>query len=157
VGPYGDHNLSRILQLMRRLRLLPLSADTGLQQSIHALQLASLALALAGQRARLGEDGVSSEPTALFERIELGGDKPLSYTAMIKALQLALPPGDSARRCRMVPIPNLLFFDLAASLLLRSPKAFEAALRMGADLSGFTLSHQLLGREPQPFPVLPLA
>jgi hypothetical protein len=41
--------------------------------------------------------------------------------------------------------------------LLPSPKAFEAVLRMGANLSGFTPAHQLLGREPQPFPVLPLA
>ena len=142
---------------MRRLPLLPLPADTGLRQPIHALQVASVALALAGQLARSGVDGVSSEPTALPERIEIGGDKPLSYTAMIKALQMALPPGDAARICRLLPIPNRLFFALAAPLLLRSPKAFEAVLRMGADLAGFTPSHQLLGREPQPFPLLPLA
>ena len=157
VGPYGDHNLSRILQLMRRLPLLPLPADTGLRQPIHALQLASVALALAGQLARSGKDGVATEPAPLPERIDLGGDKSLSYTAMIKALQMALPPGDPARRCRLLQIPNRLFFALAAPLLLRSPKAFEAVLRMGADLAGFTPSHQLLGQPAKPFPVLPLA
>jgi hypothetical protein len=41
--------------------------------------------------------------------------------------------------------------------LPRSPKAFEAILRMGSNFSGYTPAHQLLGREPQPFPVLPLA
>lgn len=157
VGPYGDQNLSRILQLMRRLPFLPLPADTGLRQPIHALQLASVALALAGQLARSDGDEVSSIPTALPERIDLGGDKPLSYTAMIKALQMSLPPGDPARRCRLLPIPNRLFFALAAPLLLLSPKAFEAVLRMGADLAGFTPSHKLLGQPAKPFPVLPLA
>jgi hypothetical protein len=76
---------------------------------------------------------------------------------MVRALQFAQPVGDPARRCRLVPIPNRLFFSLASPLLLRSPKAFEAVLRMGANLSGFTPAHQLLGREPQSFPVLPLA
>ena len=76
---------------------------------------------------------------------------------MISALQQAQPVDDLARRCRLLPIPNRLFFSLAAPLLLRSPKAFEAVLRMGSNLSGFTPAHQLLGREPQPFPVLPLA
>jgi hypothetical protein len=76
---------------------------------------------------------------------------------MIKALQMALPPGDAARNCRLLPIPNRLFFALAAPLLLRSPKAFEAVLRMGADLAGFTPSHQLLGQPAKAFPVLPLA
>jgi len=157
VGPYADHNLSRILQVMRRLPLLPLPANTGLRQPIHALQLASVALALAAQLARSGEDGMASELTALPERIDLGGDRSLSYTAMIKALQMALPPGDAARNCRLLPIPNRLFFALAAPLLLRSPKAFEAVLRMGADLAGFTPSHQLLGQPAKAFPVLPLA
>ena len=76
---------------------------------------------------------------------------------MVMALKQAQPSGDPARRCRLLPIPNRLFFSLAAPLLIRSPKAFEAVLRMGANLSGFTSAHQLLGRETQPFPVLPLA
>jgi hypothetical protein len=38
-------------------------------------------------------------------------------------------------------------------LLLRSPKAFEAVLRMGVDLAGFPPAHQLLVESPQPFPL----
>jgi hypothetical protein len=94
---------------------------------------------------------------SLPARIALGGDTTLSYADMIRALQQAQPPGDPARRCRLLPVPNRLFFLLAAPLLLRSPKAFEAVLRIGADLAGFTPAHQLLGREPESFPVLPLA
>ena len=150
-GPYGDRNLSKLLQLLRRLPCLPLPAETGLRQPIHASQLAAVALHVAEQLS-----GSRCDPL-LPERITLGGDTTLSYASLISALQHAQPADDPARRCRLLPIPNRLFFSLAAPLLLRSPKAFEAVLRMGANLSGFTPAHQLLGREPQPFPVLPLA
>jgi hypothetical protein len=146
VGPYADQNLSRLLQLMRRLPLLPLASHTGLRQPIHAYQLAAVALELARQ---LSADGLDP---ALPERIPLGGDVELSYQAMLQALQQAQPCGDPARRCRLLPIPNRLVLLLAAPLLLRSPKAFEAVLRMGADLAGFTPSHRLLGEPAQPFP-----
>ena len=150
-GSYGDRNLSKLLQLLRRLPCLPLPTETGQRQPIHASQLAAVALHMAEQLRGSGCD------PSLPERITLGGDTTLTYTAMISALQQAQLVGDPARRCRLLPIPNRLFFSLAAPLLLRSPKAFEAVLRMGANLSSFTPAHQLLGREPQPFPVLPLA
>ena len=151
VGPYGDRNLSKILSLMRRLPLLTLPAQPGLRQPIHASQLAAVTMQLVDQIVAHGF--VPSLP----ERIAVGGDTTLTYTEMISALQQALTPGDRARRCRVLSIPNRLFFLLAAPLLIRSPKAFEAVLRMGANLSGFTPAHQLLGSEPQSFPVLPLA
>mgnify|MGYP003952635197 CR=1 FL=1 len=151
VGTYGDHNISLLLHQLRRLPVLPLPAETGLRQPIHASQLAAVALHLAKQVTSTGLDPCRSE------RISLGGDTTLTYTEMIIALQQAQLSGDPARRCRLLPIPNRLFFLLAAPLLLRSPKAFEAVLRMGANLSGFTPVHQLLGSEPQPFPVFPLA
>lgn len=151
VGPYGDRNLSRLLRLMRRLPLLPLPVHTGLRQPIHARQLAAVALCLAQQIAGSGTDA------ALPERLPVGGDTELSYRAMLEALQRAQPKGDRARHCRLLPIPNRLFFFLAAPLLLRSPKSFEAVLRMGIDLSGFIPAHQVIGGPPEPFPLLPLA
>lgn len=151
VGPHGDRNLSKLLQLLQRLPCLPLPSETGLRQPIHASQLAAVALHIAEQLRGSGWD------PSLQERTTLGGDTTLTYASMVSALQHAQPAFDPARRCRLLPIPNRLFFSLAAPLLLRSPKAFEAVLRMGANLSGFTPAHQLLGREPQPFPVLPLA
>ncbi len=151
VGLYGDRNLSRLIALLRRLPLLPLPAHTGLRQPIHASQLAAVALQLAKQLITSGLDPARSES------ILVGGDFELRYTDMLRALQQSLPQGDTARGCHLLPIPNRLFFLLAAPLLLRSPKAFEAVLRMSADLSGFTPAHQLLGETPQPFPVMPLA
>jgi len=151
VGPYGDRNLSRLLALMRRLPLVLLPSHSGLRQPIHASQLAAVALQLAQQML-----GPGLNP-ALPERIALGGDSQISYKAMLQALQQALPVNDPARHCRICEIPNRLFFLLAAPLLLRSPKAFEAVLRIAADLAGFTPSHQLLDQPPHPFPVLPLS
>ena len=151
IGSYSDRNLSRLLALMRRLPFVALPSHSGLRQPTHASQLAAVALELAQQMLGPGLD------PALPERIALGGDSQISYKAMLQALQQALPANDPPRNCRICEIPNRLFFLWAAPLLLRSPKAFEAVLRIGADLAGFTPSHQLLDQPPQPFPVLPLA
>lgn len=151
VGPYVDRNLIRLISLMRRLPFLPLPADTGLRQPIHACQLASVVLELVSQFTTSGWDPL------LPERIALGGDSELSYSSMLLALQQSLPQADPARRCRVLSLPTRLFYLAASPLLLHSPKAFEAVLRMGSDLSGFTPSHQLLKSNPQPFPVLPLS
>ena len=150
VGPYADRNLSRLIGLMRRLPLLPLPAHTGLRQPIHATQLAAVALELVRQFTTNGWD--PQQPQC----ISLGGDSELCYAAMLRALQESLPQTDPARRCRLLLLPTRLFYAAASPLLLQSPKAFEAVLRMGSDLSGFTPVHQLLKAKPQPFPVLPL-
>ena len=86
-----------------------------------------------------------------------GGDESLSYRDMLKRLQQALPFNDPARRCRLIEVPQRLFFTAASPLHLISPKAFEAVLRMGADLSGFMPAHELLQQPRQTFPLLPLA
>jgi hypothetical protein len=150
-GAYEDSNLSRLLGLMRKLPLLPVPAQSGLRQPIHARQLAEAALAVA---ARLEREGSGCElPPVLV----LGGDESLSYTAMLERLRQAAPPGDAARRCRLLPLPPRLLLWLANPLLLLSPKAFEAMQRTQADLAGFLPVHQLLGEPAQPFPVAPLA
>jgi hypothetical protein len=149
-GPLGDRNLSRLRQLLRRLPLLPLPGQGGLRQPIHCRQLAAVALHLAD---RLAEEGFDpSQPVHL----PLGGDETLTYAAMLRRLQEATEPGDRARRCRLVTLPPRLFLSIASPLLLLSPKRFEAVLRMGADLAGFTPAHRLLGETPEPFPVQPL-
>ncbi len=150
LGAFSDRNISRLIVLMRRMPFLPLPAHTGMRQPIHASQLAAVVLELLCHFT-----SGSSEPS-LPELISLGGDSELSYTAMLRAIQQSLPLGDSACRCRLISVPNRLFFAAAAPLLLHSPKAFEAVLRMGSDLSGFIPAHKLLKTNPQPFPVLPL-
>ncbi len=150
-GPLGDRNLSKMRQLLRRLPLLPLPGQGGLRQPIHCRQLAAVALHLADRLPLAGDDPSQSV------HLPLGGDDTISYAAMLRRLQNATEPGDAARRCWLLALPPRLFQIMAAPLLLFSPKTFEAVLRMGADLAGFTPAHRILGRPPEPFPVLPLA
>ena len=135
---------------MHHSPFLPLPADTGLRQPIHASQLAAVVLELVRQFTTSGWDPL------LPLRIALGGDSELCYSSMLLALQQSLPQTDPARRCRLLFLPTRLFYVAASPLLFHSPKAFEAVLRMGSDLSGFTPAHQLLKSNPQPFPLLPL-
>jgi hypothetical protein len=147
-GGYGDRNLSVLINTMGRLPLLPIPSHTGLRQPIHAKQLAGVALLLA------------DHPEAAPSRLNLGGDDTLSYGTMLRRLQAAaqaLNPRDPAGRCQLLPLPMRLFHLLAAPLLPLAPKHFEAVLRIEADLAGFTPAHSLLGTEPQPFPMPPLA
>lgn len=157
MGPYEDQNISRLLQLIRLLPLLPLPANSGLRQPIHALQLAGVALELAQQISLSNIGSLIEENSSWPNVLALGGDQQLSYTDMLHALQQALPHGDPGRRCRLLMIPNRLFFFLAAPLLLLSPKTFEAVLRIGVDLAGFTQSNEMLGQAAKPFPVQPFA
>lgn len=150
-GGYGDRNLSRLLGLMRRLPLLPVPAQSGLRQPIHARQLAAVALAVSD---RLEREGPHAQGAAI---LAIGGDESLSYTAMLERLRRAAPPDDRARRCRFVALPPRLLLWLAHPLLLLSPKSFEAMQRTQADLADFMAAHQLLGEPAQPFPVAPLA
>ena len=151
VGKYMDQNLSIVLRQMSRFPFLPLPTGAGLRQPIHATQLAAVALHVSQQFHCI------ESKSSLPDCIELGGDSTLSYTEMIRSLQRAQPAGHPAHSCRVLLIPNRIFFFFAAPLFLSSPKAFEAVLRIGANLSGFTPVHHLLGNEPLPFPVLPLA
>ena len=147
VGCYTDNNLSLVLSILRRFPCILLPAQSGMRQPIHASQLATLALHLAHQLNNSAFD------PPLLEHIAVGGDTTLTYREMIIALQNAQPAGDPARRCRVISIPSRLFFLLSAPLLLFSFKTFEAMLRMGANLDGFTPAYELLGSDPQPFPV----
>ncbi|MCP9884185.1 hypothetical protein KBY97_03450 [Synechococcus sp. ATX 2A4] len=146
-GSYGDRNLSRLSRLMQRLPLLPVPALTGLRQPLHCSQLAAVTLSLAR---RLAAPSPSLQPP-LPRQLAVGGDDTLSYGAMLERLRHTNGGG------ALLPLPPRLFYALAAPLLMLNPKQFEAVLRMGADLAGFTPAHQLLGGEPQPFPLLPLA
>ena len=147
-GRYEDRNLSRVLQLLRWLPFLPMPAQSGLRQPIHSSQLASLTLHFVQQFVSPVRD------FSLPPRIAVGGDTTLTYFAMIRAIQQAQPPGDAARRCRILLLPNRLFNFLFTPLLLFSPKAFESVLRIGANLSGFASANELQDLKPQPFPII---
>ena len=103
VGIYSDNNISRLISILRRLPVIPLPANTGLRQPIHASQLASVSYHMATQLS-------SHSSSPIYECLTLGGDTTLSYLQLLQRLQSALPPCDPATRCRFLSIPNRLFF-----------------------------------------------
>lgn len=154
VGEYGDSNLSKLLQLMRRLPVLPIPAESGLRQPIHARQLAAVALQLA-EHLPDPERPPSGGAVPVLPPLLLGGDVTLSYGDMLRRLREWAGRSDRASRCLLLPIPTRLFQILAAPLLALSPKSFEAVLRISADLAGFTPAHAILHEAPRPFPAEP--
>jgi hypothetical protein len=150
VGADGDRNLSQLLRWMRRFPLLPIPADTGLRQPIHASQLAAVIRTFVMALVRQTDRAPTSEIVAV------GGDDTLTYHQLLLRLQQQCEASDLARGCRLVSIPTWLFRILSVPLLVAAPKGFEAVMRMQVDLAGFLPSHQLVGEDPRPFPVLPL-
>lgn len=147
---YMDKNLGTLIRIMRRTPLIVLPETVGLRQPVHASQLACVALVKA-QMILFG-DWSEHEPFILT----LGGDEILSYREMLTKLQGALRRDDAARKCRILSIPDRLFYALAAPLLPLNPKTFEAITRIKSNLSGFEKAHVILQEKPKLFPVLPL-
>lgn len=150
INGFSDRNISSIVKLLRRAPLLFLPRNSGLRQPIHASQLADVVY---GKVKSIQHPINRIESTVLT----VGGDEILTYTQMILKVQMSLPVRDVGRRCRIIELPNRVFYLFAAGILPISPKLFEAIMRITSNLAGFSLASQLLGVEPKTFPVLPLS
>ena len=146
VGPYQDSNISRLSKAIATYPFILFPKESGQRQPIHARQLAAIALKMAADI----QANALDTPTLL----EVGGDETLSYLSMLKRLQSSSSGEAVKRRCRLFTIPNQLFFFLAAPIALFSLKRYEAVLRIGADLAGFTTAGSLLQQPPARFPVV---
>ena len=145
IGPYQDSNISRLSKAMATYPFILFPRESGRRQPIHANQLAAIALKLATDI----QTNALDKPLLL----EVGGDEELSYFTMLRRLQMCSGGESQKRPCKLFTIPNQLFFFLAAPIALLSLKRYEAILRIGADLAGFTQACSLLQQEPGGFPV----
>ena len=145
VGQYKDKNINKIVDILRHSPFILIPRRSGLRQPIHAFQLAKAAHVYA---LRL------TDTTIGYCQLEaLGGDTEISYLKMVGLIQANLAAKDTGRRCKVIEVPNRLFYALAALLLPINPKMFEALLRIQSNLSGFTKCHEILGESPQEFPI----
>jgi len=149
VGVYVDRNLSKLLQFLRRFLVLPIPAQTGSPSQFMLARWPQFPCIPLIQVAQ------ACPSFSLPKRISIGGDTTLSYAQVLSAMQFSLPSRHSARFCLLLPIPNRLLFLFVAFALLASPKTHEALLCIAVNLSGFTAAHEILGQEPQPFPLEP--
>jgi hypothetical protein len=150
INGYHDKNISQIIEIMKRIPVICLPSESGLRQPIHASQLAKVALHQANRIFMNKWD--KEDPLVLT----IGGDEILTYESMVLKIRERLNKKASGRTCKVVRIPEKMFFLLSAPILPINPKVFEALMRMKSNLSGFSKAHEILGVDPQVFPILPL-
>ena len=84
--------------------------------------------------------------------LEVGGDEEITYLDLL--IKLSILSSDSKnKRCKLITIPNKLFYIFLFPLLIFKPKMFEAILRMQSDLSGFPKYSDYSGKPSMKFPV----
>lgn len=140
-----DKNISKILLIMRTLKLIPLPSNTGLRQPIHILQLAEVVYFLMLQ-------SFDSKKMPKINSINVGGDEILDFCKMLEILRDSLPNNDEAKRCLILKVPNRLFFILISPIFVISPKYFAALSRICANLSGFNKACSITKTNPKTFP-----
>ena len=140
-----DNNISKILHILRNLRIVFLPSNSGLRQPIHAYQLAEVVYFL--MMRSLKEKNIVSN-----NLINLGGDIILDYYEIIECLKNSLGKNDSARKCLILKIPNRIFLILILPIMIFSPKSFAALSRLCSDLSGFEKASDIIRSKPKSFP-----
>ncbi len=140
-----DKNISKILLIMRNLKLIFLPSNTGLRQPIHAIQLAEVVYFLMTQF-------LNYERKSKINIVNVGGDETLDFSQMLKILQDSLKEKDNAKSCLIIKVPNRLFFILISPIIIFSPKYFAALARICSNLSGFNKACYITKTEPKNFP-----
>ena len=141
-----DKNISKILYIMRHIRIVILPSNSGLRQPIHTYQLAEVVYILMVKSLK-AKNKVSSN------LINLGGDIILNYYEIIKSLKNSVDINDAARKCLILKIPNRLFLIFILPVMIFSPKSFAALSRICSDLAGFEKAAQITGNKTRSFPI----
>ena len=140
-----DNNISKILNIMRSLKIVFLPSNSGLRQPIHAYQLAEVVyfLMIKSIKAKNNIDNIL---------INLGGDIILNYYEIIESLKNSVDKNDAARKCLIIKIPNRFFLISILPVMIFSPKSFAALSRICSDLSGFQKASEITKNKPRSFP-----
>ncbi len=140
-----DNNISKILFIMRNLKIVFIPSNSGLRQPIHANQLAEVVYFLMIELLKT-KNKVSNN------LINLGGDIILNYQEIIESLKNSVSKNDAAKKCLILKIPNRFFLVSILPVMIFSPKSFAALSRMCSDLSGFEKACKITKSEPRIFP-----
>ncbi len=140
-----DKNLSLILKIFKKIPFCFIPNDTGYRQPIHFSQLSKLTYFFLDSMMK--EDQESKYLIA-----EVGGDEEIKYREMLKRLNSSLL-NNSKKCCKIISIPNNLFYILILPLLIVKPKLFEALFRIGSNLSGFKKCSRYMGEKYNKFPL----
>ena len=141
-----DRNFIKIINLFRKLPFCIIPAQTGYRQPIHYSQLSKYTYLLLEKLIK------RNSKDTINEIIEVGGDEEISYLDLLKRLSIAASNAQN-KTCRVIPIPNKLFYMLLSPLLVFQPKIFESLYRMQSDLSGFPKYSYYARKSSDKFPI----
>ena len=140
-----DNNISKILCIMRNLKIVFLPSNSGLRQPIHAYQLAEAIYFLMIK-------SIKAKNKVSNNLINLGGDTILNYEQIIKSLKNSVDKNDPARKCLILKMPNRLFLFSILPVMIFSPKSFAALSRICSNLAGFKKACEITKNKPNSFP-----
>ena len=142
-----DKNISKILYIMRNLKIVLIPSNSGLRQPIHAFQLAEVVYFLMLK-------SLKAKTKVSKNIINLGGDVILNYQELIESLKNSVGKNDAARKCLILKIPNRFFLVSILPVMIFSPKSFAALSRICSNLSGFKKAYEITRNKPKSFPCL---
>ncbi len=142
----NDRNFIHIINLFKKLPFCIIPCQTGYRQPIHFSQLSKLTYLLLEKLIK------NNSKDKINQIIEVGGDEEISYSELLKRLSF-VSSNLQKKRCRLLPIPNNLFYILLSPLLIFKPKTFESLYRMQSDLSGFPKYSDYVGKTSDKFPL----
>ena len=134
-GPFVDKNFNKLKLIMKVFPVIIFPENSGLRQPIHCSELAEFVF----QIVKNPNNFKYSQ-----DKILVGGDITLSYLDILKEISKTIPKTLFFGNCKILLLPNRLFYFLFSPIYIFSPKIFESILRISADLSGFTPIHKLI-------------
>ena len=141
-----DRNFIKIINLFKKLPFCIIPSQTGFRQPIHFSQLSKLTYLMLGKIIK------HSSKDKIYQILEVGGDEEISYSELLKRLS-TIASDNQNKKCRLMPIPNKLFYFLLSPLLIIRPKFFESLYRIQSDLSGFPKYSDYSGEKTKKFPI----
>ena len=141
-----DNNFSKIINLFKKFPFCIIPSQTGYRQPIHFSQLSELTYLL------LEKFNKHNSKNKINQILEVGGDEEITYLDLLKRLSIVASDREN-KRCKIITIPNRLFYVLFSPLIILKPKYFEALYRMQSDLSGFPKYSDYAGKSSDKFPI----
>ena len=132
--------------LIKKFPFCIIPSQTGYRQPIHFSQLSELTYLL------LEKLNKHNSRDKINQILEVGGDEEITYSDLLKRLSI-VASNHKNKRCKVITIPNKLFYVLFFPLLIFKPKIFEALYRMQSDLSGFPKYSDYAGKSSDKFPI----
>lgn len=147
---YYDRNVSVLIRTFRLIPIVFIPKVCGMRQPIHASQLAECVL---HEARMITQDQCVNRDESIYC---IGGDETIEYGVMLTRIKESLPIDDAGKRCKIVRVPDWLFFFFVSVIILSKPKLAESLYRIKSNLSGFKQVHTVTMKKARKFPLLPL-